>query len=196
VFEHFTEPAREVVRLAREEARLMRHSRAGTEHLLIALSWATDDDAGAVLQDHGLTGEKARAAVVASVGLGDEPPSGDVPFSPAARDALESAWTEAMHLGHSRVEPAHLLLAILRPQDAVARRVLVNAGATPPAVRSEILRRFGQEGRGAVPTPSTSNPQADGEALLAILQRNGAVAAWLRERGVDEQAVRRMLGDD
>ena len=32
-------------------------------------------------------------------------------------------------------------------------------------------------------------------ALLAILERRGAVAAWLRERGVDEWAVREMLGD-
>ena len=38
------------------------------------------------------------------------------------------------------------------------------------------------------------HPQADGRLLLQILERNGAVAAWLRERGVDEDAVRRMLG--
>ena len=31
--------------------------------------------------------------------------------------------------------------------------------------------------------------------LLRILERDGAVAAWLRERGVDEHAVRRMLGE-
>jgi hypothetical protein len=29
--------------------------------------------------------------------------------------------------------------------------------------------------------------------LLAILERGGPVAAWLRERGVDEDAVRPML---
>ena len=138
VFEHFTEPARDVVRLAREEAQLMRHGRVGTEHLLVALARAGDDDAGAVLLAYGLTGEKARAAVVAMVGLGDDVARGEVPFSPAAHDALEGAWNEAMRLGHTHVEPAHLLLAILRPQDAVARRVLTSAGATPPAVRSEI----------------------------------------------------------
>jgi ATP-dependent Clp protease ATP-binding subunit ClpC len=195
VFEHYTEPAREVLRLAQEEARLMRHSRVGTEHLLVALTWSADDNAGAVLRAHGLTGEKARAAVVAVVGLGTESPSGEIPFSPAAHDALEGAWTEAMRLGHSRVEPAHLMLAILRPQEAVARRVVVNAGATPPAVRAEILRRLEEQGQAAAPAPATGNPEADGQALLAILRRHGAVAAWLRERGVDERAVRQMLGD-
>jgi hypothetical protein len=39
------------------------------------------------------------------------------------------------------------------------------------------------------------NPRVDGRVLLALLERRGAVAAWLRERGVDEQAVRRMLGE-
>ena len=173
----------------------MRHGRVGTEHLLVGLAWAADDDAGAVLRRHGLTGEKARAAVVASVGLGSESQGGEVPFSPAARDALEGAWTEAMQLGHTRVEPAHLMLAVLRPQEAVARRVLVNAGATPPAVRSEILQRLDEKAEAEAPAPASGNPEADGQALLAILRRHGAVAAWLRERGIDEQAVRRMLGD-
>jgi ATP-dependent Clp protease ATP-binding subunit ClpA len=194
VFEHFTEAAREVVRLAGEEARLMRHGRVGTEHLLVALSWAADDDAGAVLRAHGLTGEKARAAVVAAVGLGNESPGGEVAFSPAAQEALDGAWSEAMRLGDPHVAPAHLMLAIIRPQDAIARRVLVSAGATPPHVRSEILRRL-ELSPSAPPAAAAGNPQADGQALLAILQRHGAVAAWLRERGVDEQAVRRMLGD-
>ena len=198
MLEHFTDPAREVVRVAGEEARLMRHGRVGTEHLLIALATLGDDPASAVVRAHGLTGEKARAAVVGVVGLGDEAAGGgEVTFSPAARDALEGAWAEAMRLGHTRVEPAHLMLAILRPQDAVARRVLTSAGAAPPAVRAEVLERLGQHSQSATPAPPpAATPVADGQALLAILERNGAVAAWLRARGVDEQAVRRMLGDD
>ena len=78
VFEHFTEAARDVVRLAHKEARLMRHGRVGTEHLLVGLAWAAgDDDAGAVLREHGLSGERARAIVVGLVGLGDESIGGD-----------------------------------------------------------------------------------------------------------------------
>ena len=199
VLEHFTEQARAVVTLAEEEARLMRHERVGTEHLLVGLARAGGDDATAVLGEHDLTGEKTRALVVRLVGLGDEVESGgEVAFSPAARDALEAAWQEAMQLGHDRVEPSHLLLATIRPQDAVARRVVTTAGATPREMRSEILRRLGEREQPAAPTHAPARPEsprADGEALLAILERHGAVAAWLRERGVDEHAVRRMLGD-
>jgi len=194
VLERFTEQTRGVVTRAQEEARLMRHGRVGTEHLLVALAWAGGEDATAVLGKHGLTGERARALVVHLVGLGEEDEAGDVPFSPAARDALEAAWPEAMLLGHDRVEPSHLMLAAIRPQDAVARRGLTSAGAPPPEVRSELLRRL-SEGRPATPA-NPGSPHADGQALLAILERHGAVAAWLRERGVDEHAVRRMLGDE
>jgi hypothetical protein len=44
--------------------------------------------------------------------------------------------------------------------------------------------------------PPVPSPDSDGRALLDILARDGAVAAWLRARGVDERAVRAMLGDE
>ncbi len=37
------------------------------------------------------------------------------------------------------------------------------------------------------------NFRTDARLLLAMLERGGPMAAWLRERGVDEAAVRRLL---
>jgi ATP-dependent Clp protease ATP-binding subunit ClpC len=206
MFERFTESARQVVMLAHEEARLMRHERVGTEHLLVGLARVDDDVASAVLRDHGLTGEKARAAVVRLAGVGDAGEEGHFPFTPAARDALDATLREALGLGHDTVQPAHLLLGILRQRDALARRVLSSAGANPTELRAEIVRRLGEspapapeEGAriqvGDIPLGDLGNPRADGRLLLEILERHGAVAAWLRERGIDEDAVRRMLGE-
>jgi ATP-dependent Clp protease ATP-binding subunit ClpC len=192
MFERFTEKARHVVVLAQEEARLMRHGHIGTEHLLVALARVEDDVATPLLSGHGLTGEKARAEVVAIEGVGNAEAGGQLPFTPAAHDALEATLRESLELGHDRVEPAHLLLGVLRQRDGVARRVLAGAGAHPPEARAEVIERLRQVGLGPQePRP----PQADGELLLQILERDGAVAAWLRERGVDEDAVRRMLGE-
>jgi ATP-dependent Clp protease ATP-binding subunit ClpC len=192
MFERFTEKARHVVVLAQEEARLMRHGHIGTEHLLVALARVEDDVATPLLTGHGLTGEKARAEVVAIEGVGNAEAGGQLPFTPAAHDALGATLRESLELGHDRVEPAHLLLGVLRQRDGVARRVLAGAGAHPPEGREEVIERLRQVGLGPQePRP----PQADGELLLQILERDGAVAAWLRERGVDEDAVRRMLGE-
>jgi len=193
MFERFTDQARQVVVLAQEEARLMRHGHIGTEHLLVALARVDDEVASPMLADHGLTAEKARAEVVAIIGVGNAEPGGQLPFTPAAHDAIEATLRESLELGHDRVEPAHLLLGVLRQRDGVARRVLAGAGAHPTESREEVERRLAAVS-GPLHDPLRS-PLADGELLLQILERDGAVAAWLRERGVDESAVRRMLGE-
>ena len=193
MFERFTDKARQVVVLAQEEARLMRHGHVGTEHLLVALARVEDDVATPMLADHGLTAEKARAEVVAIIGVGNTEPGGQLPFTPAAHDALEATLRDSLELGHDRVQPAHLLLGVLRQRDGVARRVLAGAGAHPTESREEVERRLAAVS-GSTPGELRS-PFADGELLMQVLARDGAVAAWLRERGVDEQAVRRMLGE-
>ena len=75
------------------------------------------------------------------------------------------------------MEPAHLLLGILRQRDGVARRMLMAAGATPREFRETVISAL-------------SEGDADAQALLTILERGGPVATWLRERGVNEDAVR------
>jgi ATP-dependent Clp protease ATP-binding subunit ClpA len=142
-----------------------------------------------MLHRFGLSGDKARAEVVQLVGMGDHAQGGGLPFTPAAKDALEMAIGEAMRLGHEHADSAHLLLAILRQPDAIARRMLISAGAAPRDVRNELIERVSGKPR------DLGGPREDGRRLLEILERNGAVAAWLRERGVDEEAVRRMLGE-
>jgi ATP-dependent Clp protease ATP-binding subunit ClpC len=193
MFERFTDQARQVVVLAHEEARLMRHGHIGTEHLLVALARVDDDVATPMLADHGLTAEKTRSEVVAIIGVGNAEPGGQLPFTPAAHDALEATLRESLELGHDRVEPAHLLLGVLRQRDGVARRVLAAAGAHPTESREDVERRLAKIT--GTQHDHVRSPFADGELLLQILERDGAVAAWLRERGVDEPAVRRMLGD-
>jgi ATP-dependent Clp protease ATP-binding subunit ClpC len=209
VFDRFTAPAREVVRVAQAEAQLMHHAHVGTEHMLVGLARG-EEDAAVLLHRVGLTGERARAEVVRLVGMGDHAPGGELPFTPAARDALEQALGEAMRLGQERVDSAHLLLAILRQPDAAARRMLLGAGAAPSSVRAELIERIGARPRADVPDPGgepvtvrlgeavvgdLGQPGVDARVLLEMLRRGGAVAAWLRERGVDEAAVRYMLGE-
>ena len=121
-----------------EEARLMRHERVGTEHLLVAL--AADPTVAPLLAGlRPVARADARRRSCARSGLGDGSGPGELPFTPAARDALDATLSEAMQLGQDRVEPAHLLLGILRQRDGVARRVLLAAGATPREFREAVI---------------------------------------------------------
>lgn len=200
MIERLTPRAREVLQVAHEEAQLMQHAHIGTEHLLVGLARG-DEEAAAMLHRFGLSGDTARAEVVRLVGMGEHTAGGGLPFTPAAKDALEHSIVEAMQLGSEYADSGHLLLAMLRQPDAVARRMLVSAGAAPRDVRNELiesLRATRDERSGVLdetPAFPLGTPSADARVLLLILNRNGAVAAWLRERGVDEAAVRRMLGE-
>jgi ATP-dependent Clp protease ATP-binding subunit ClpA len=204
MFDRFTEVARHTVVVAHEEARLMHHGHIGTEHLLVAL--ADEPEVRAL----GLDRERARGEVVKTVGLGDVDPEayGQIPFTAAAKQALEEGLTEAMRLGHHQIAPGHLLLAVLRQRDGVARRILVNAGAVPSDLRDAIVGRL-QALPQAPPDPGdpvvvrlngavlgdVGNRRTDLRLLLAILERDGEIAALLRDCGLDEPALRRRLAD-
>jgi ATP-dependent Clp protease ATP-binding subunit ClpC len=188
MIERLTPRAREVLAIAQAEAHLMQHAHIGTEHLLVGLARG-DEEAAAMLHRFGLSGDSARAEVVRLVGMGEHTQPGQLQFTPAAKDALDRCVVEAMQLGHEHADSAHLLRAMLRQPDAVARRMLVSAGAAPRDVRNELIEQLSGQPRAA------RGPSEDGRQLLGILERDGAVAAWLRERGIDEAAVRRMLGE-
>ena len=162
MIDRLTERARRVLVVAQEEAHLMQHAHIGTEHMLVGLARG-DEEAAAMLHRFGLSGDTARAQVVQLVGMGEHAGGGGLPFTPAAKDALEQSIVEAMRLGNEHADSAHLLLAILRQPDAVARRMLVSAGAAPRDVRNELIARLSGK------PPEPAGPRADGLGRLSLI---------------------------
>ena len=78
MFERFTERARQVVVLAQEEARSLKHNYIGTEHLLLGLLREEEGVAARVLESLDVSVEEVRAAVVRIVGSGEESPQGTI----------------------------------------------------------------------------------------------------------------------
>ena len=68
MFERFTERARQVVVLAQEEARILKHNYIGTEHILLGLLREEEGLAARVLESLDITVERVRAQVVRIVG--------------------------------------------------------------------------------------------------------------------------------
>jgi ATP-dependent Clp protease ATP-binding subunit ClpA len=68
-------------------------------------------------------------------------------FTQDARKSLELALREALSLGHNYIGTEHLLLALLRQEDTLAFKVMVAVGATPDAVRNEVIRQLSGPGR-------------------------------------------------
>ena len=70
MFELFTEGARQVIVLAQEEARALRHNYIGTEHLLLGLFREQEGLAARVFMSLGIVVEDVRDRLVQIVGAG------------------------------------------------------------------------------------------------------------------------------
>jgi ATP-dependent Clp protease ATP-binding subunit ClpC len=84
MFERFTERARQVVVLAQDEARTLKHNSIGTEHLLLGLLREGEGAAVDALHSLDITVEEVRGQVVMIVGQGNTVPTGQIPFTPRA----------------------------------------------------------------------------------------------------------------
>ena len=120
MFERFTERARQVVVLAQEEARTLKHNYIGTEHILLGLLREEEGLAARVLESLDITVEEVRAQVARIVGQGDEVTTGQIPFTPRAKKVLELALREALSLGHNYIGTEHILLGLVRENEGVA----------------------------------------------------------------------------
>jgi ATP-dependent Clp protease ATP-binding subunit ClpC len=140
MFERFTERARNVVVVAQDEARALRHNFIGTEHILLGLLCQQDGLAAHVLTTLGIGVEAMRAQVARIVGTGDEPTSGQIPFTPRAKNVLERALEEALALGHNYVGSEHILLGLVREKNGVGARILRDSGLRADTIRDEVIR--------------------------------------------------------
>ena len=144
MFERFTERARQVVVLAQEEARILKHNYIGTEHILLGLLREEEGLAARVLESLDITVERVRAQVVRIVGSGEEVTSGQIPFTPRAKKVLELALREALSLGHNYIGTEHILLGLVRERDGVAAKALDSLNIRLDAVRREVEEIIGQ----------------------------------------------------
>lgn len=138
MFERFTDPARRVVVLAQEEARMLGHGYIGTEHLLLGLVHEGEGTAAQVLEDAGVTLDRTRVAVEELVDSGGHQRSGHIPFTPRAKTALELSLREAIQLRDRHIGTEHLLLGVLQEGGGVAIQVIERLGGEPDRLRSKI----------------------------------------------------------
>jgi ATP-dependent Clp protease ATP-binding subunit ClpA len=102
-----------------------------------------------VIYDYPMVGA-ARDQVVASVGRGQEQPSGHIPFTPRAKKSLELSLREALQLGDGYIGTGHLLLGLIRQGDNTAVKTLGTLGADLSEVRTRVtqeLRDHPEEGK-------------------------------------------------
>ena len=138
-FDKFTDKARHVLVLAREEAAALKRPHVGTEHLLLGLAKEPDGIAAQALERVGITYEKALEVVTSMAEGEQEAEAGaNISFTPRTKRVLENALREAMQMGQSYISTEHLLLGIVREGEGGAIDAMAKLGVEIDAVRSAL----------------------------------------------------------
>ncbi len=164
MFNRFTERARKVIILAKEEARRFNHDYIGTEHILLGLIREGEGVAAAVLQNMGMSLETIRLEIEKLVQPGPATQIlGDIPFTPRAKKVLELAAEEARSLGHNYIGTEHILLGLIREGEGVASQVLMNMNLDLNMVRNQVMHFLGSvtPGYGQNQKTKTKTPALD-----------------------------------
>jgi ATP-dependent Clp protease ATP-binding subunit ClpC len=182
MFNRFTERARKVIILAKEEARRFNHDYIGTEHILLGLIREGEGVAAAVLQKLEVSLENIRLEIEKLVQPGPATQIiGDIPFTPRAKKALELAAEEARSLGHNYIGTEHLLLGLIREGEGIASQVLLNLGMDLNSVRNEVMSLLGS----ALPGMSPPGGQAAKSKTPALDAFGRDLTALARENKLD-----------
>ncbi len=200
MFERFTERARQVIVLAQDEARTLKHNYIGTEHVLLGLLREEQGLAARALEGLDITVERVRAQVVRIVGSGEEVTTGQIPFTPRAKKVLELALREALSLGHNYIGTEHLLLGLVRENEGVAARILLDFDADAEKIRGEVIRMLsGPSGRrqgeaagsGGGSGSASSSGSGEGKKSSKLLDQFGRNLTKLAQDGKLDPVVGR-----
>ena len=161
MFKRFTERARKVIILAREEAEKNQHEYLGTEHILLGVLKDSGGVAIAVLQRLGVDLKQVRIEVERNLPASSNTLIiGDIPFTSRAKKVLEFSVEEARTMGHSYIGTEHLLLGLVREKDGVGARVLNNLGISYSDIREQTINLL-REPSGAQDKQQSKTPALD-----------------------------------
>lgn len=173
---NFSERARSVLALAREESARLQHEYVGTEHIMLGLIREGGGVAATVLQNLSAELDAIRLKIETIITRGRSSPTAglDLPYTSRAKKVLELAMWEARELNHSYVGTEHLLLGLLAEEKGIAAQVLVSSGVTLEGARAETLRILGNMAPSPLGRPAGEKPKQIG---LTLHYSNGFVVS-------------------
>ncbi|RMF71363.1 MAG: ATP-dependent Clp protease ATP-binding subunit [Acidobacteria bacterium] len=153
MIENFTEKAKRVLFLARYEATQRGAPVIGTEHLLIGLLREDDALVRELFHRSNISVDLLRTELENRQVSHSQGSRGvDIPFSEEAKRVLECAQEESRGLMSPTVDVEHLLLGLIRVDDAPAGRIIAERGMRLYTVREDIInlakRRAVSAGKG------------------------------------------------
>lgn len=187
--ELFTQRAKAVLAIAQEEAKYFKHQSVGSEHILLALIIEQDGIAGKTLREMRVNENDIREEIEHLTGYGsmkDYPTGGFLPYSPRARQIFAYAGDEAKRLGAQQIGTEHLLLGLLRDEEILASRIMLNLGMSLAKMRQLLKKKMGVQSKSNSSRrrpQQRQQPQQEGTPTLDSLARD--LTKLAREQRLD-----------
>lgn len=129
-----------ILRLAKEEARRLGRNVVGTEMFLLGIIGEAAGIGAHVLSELEINIKDARKIVENLIGFGNEYYDKEIVFTKRAKRVLEAAWELAKKERKSRIESAHMLLAITTEPTSMAMKALEQLGVDAVEIREGIKK--------------------------------------------------------
>ena len=138
----YSDSAKNVLEIAKEQAQNFHHRIIGTEHVLLALVIEANGDAGKLLRERNVTPTLVREEIERYTGYGSSPTATYMEMSPRLSLVLNFAKQKADELGTAQIETKHILLGLLASDQILASLILKNIGVDPRDLSQDVNDSF------------------------------------------------------
>lgn len=138
----YSDSAKNVLEIAKEQAQNFHHRIIGTEHVLLALVIEANGDAGKLLRERNVTPTLVREEIERYTGYGSSPKAKYMEMSPRLSLVLNFAKQKADELGTAQIETKHILLGLLASDQILASLILKNIGVDPRDLSQDVNDSF------------------------------------------------------
>ncbi|MDE6025965.1 MAG: ATP-dependent Clp protease ATP-binding subunit [Lachnospiraceae bacterium] len=196
----YTEAAKEVLDIAIETAKAMKHSYVGTEHLLFAMVECNNGIAWKILTKNGVNGKPIKDYLKKNLQTKKNKIKNEDAYSIKLKRVIDAAHKEAVRLKSERVGTEHLLIAMLRQEDLLAVKILNSMSVNIQKIYTELLVSCGVDSntakkeyaasKNASSKKKSSTPALDQYSRdLTRAAQDGAVDPVVGRRGEMERVM-------
>ena len=129
-----------ILRLAKEEARRLGRNIVGTEMFLLGIVAERTGIGGQVLAELEINIKDARQTVENLIGFGNEYFDKEIVFTERAKRVLETAWELAKKEHKTKIESAHMLLALTTEPNSLAMKALETLGVDAVEIKEGVKK--------------------------------------------------------
>ncbi|KAF0193773.1 MAG: ATP-dependent Clp protease ATP-binding subunit ClpC [Bacillota bacterium] len=177
-----------VIAAAEQEARELKHSILGTEHILLGLIASAEGEQAEALVNLALTKERVRQEVEGIVGKGDGAELQGV--SARVKKVLELSFAEARRQGLGAIDVPHILIGLIHEGEGVAALVLHNMGIDLDSIREVFTVTSGAVPQGK-PNPAAKPRSKPLVSKTPILDSHGRDFTKLAVEGALDPVIGR-----